>query len=58
LDQPVSYEEAVLALTIGFEKCWMLDSFSASEDIDPEERKQVLMLMNSKYLTDEWNYRK
>lgn len=58
LKQPVSYDEAVLALTVGFEKTWISDAFTTREDIDIEERKEVLALIDSKYLTDEWNKRK
>ncbi|MDO9577118.1 MAG: lipoate--protein ligase family protein [Candidatus Cloacimonadales bacterium] len=58
LEQPASYEDAVLALTAGFEKTWLFDTFAACKDIDIDERNEVLRLMNSKYLTDEWNKRK
>jgi len=57
IEQPTSYEDAVIALTVGFETTWNFDTFFACEDLEPEERKQVIMLMNSKYLTDEWNKR-
>jgi lipoate-protein ligase A len=58
IGHPVSYDDAVLAFRIGFEKAWPFDSFTFSEDIDPQERNQVSMLIKSKYLTDEWNKRK
>ena len=57
LTEPVSYDDAVLAFTIGFEQIWEIDNFVIHEDISHEERINVQKLINSKYLTVEWNKR-
>ena len=58
LKEPVSYDDAVLALTIGFEQIWETDQFEICDDISSEEKDIVQKLINSKYLTEGWNKKK
>lgn len=58
LTRTVSYDEAVLALTSGFEQEWQSDDFEIVDRISREENNFFEKLMNTKYLTEGWNNRK
>lgn len=58
LDTPITFSDAVLGFTIGFEKHWNNDNFIISEKLSSKEENVVENLVKTKYLTAEWNKRK
>lgn len=58
LPNPISTQEAIDILEIGFRESWSDDIFSNHNDLTQYEIEISTQLANSKYLTDEWNKRK
>ncbi|HPR17044.1 MAG TPA: lipoate--protein ligase family protein [Candidatus Cloacimonadota bacterium] len=58
LSQPVSFSQAVESFMAGFRKNWGNDDFFVAKELEPEEKKKSEKLVESKYLTDDWNLKK
>jgi len=58
LQVPIEYEQAVKLLRKGFEKAWSEDRFYSDDNLQHTENKRVKYLIETKYLTDDWNMRK
>ncbi|MBN2461788.1 MAG: lipoate--protein ligase family protein [Candidatus Cloacimonetes bacterium] len=58
LREKVNFATVVTALSEGFRKAWSEDDFYRAADLTDIEKERVRDLVDTKYLTDEWNKRK
>jgi lipoate-protein ligase A len=58
LESYITFEKAVESFEQGFKKSWDNDEFYTSNELNLQERKKTKFLLNSKYLSDDWNKRK
>ncbi len=58
LETPVSFDKAVNIFISGFQKSWIGDEFYFCDDLEFFEKELIKNLINTKYLTAEWNKRK